>query len=41
MELRIPEDELRGELGRVLLKLEQVQDDTIQKRSTPNRRGPT
>lgn len=31
MELRAPEEPLKGELGRVLLKLEQIQDETIQK----------
>jgi len=35
MELREPEDPLKGELGRVLLKLEQVQDETIQKTLLP------
>ncbi len=31
LELKAPEDELKAELGRVLLKLEQVQDETIQR----------
>ena len=35
-ELRCPEDEIKGELGRVLLKLEQVQDDTIRKALIPD-----
>ena len=35
MELKAPEDELKGELGRVLLKLEQVQDENIQKALAP------
>lgn len=35
VELRGHEDELKTELGRVLLKLEQLQDDTIRKALTP------
>lgn len=34
-ELRAQEEEIKGELGRVLLKLEQVQDETIQKALMP------
>ncbi|MEH6462265.1 CHC2 zinc finger domain-containing protein [Chitinimonas sp. JJ19] len=34
-ELRAPLDSLKAELGRVLLKLEQVQDDAIQQALTP------
>ena len=35
IELRAPEDTLKGELGRVLLKLEELQDDAIQKALAP------
>jgi DNA primase catalytic core len=35
IELRAPEDTLKGELGRVLLKLEQLQDEAIQKALEP------
>lgn len=35
VELRVPEDALKTELGRVLLKLEQLQDDTIRKALEP------
>jgi len=37
VELRTHEDTLKGELGRVLLKLEQLQDETIQKTLAPER----
>lgn len=40
MELKAPESELKGELGRVLLKLEQVQDETIQKALLPEEPAP-
>ena len=36
MELRGQEEEIKSELGRVLLKLEQVQDETIQKTLEPD-----
>jgi DNA primase catalytic core len=35
IELRAPEDTLKGELGRVLLKLEELQDEAIRKALTP------
>jgi DNA primase catalytic core len=35
IELRTHEDSLKGELGRVLLKLEELQDDAIQKTLSP------
>ncbi len=35
-EVRAHEDEIKGELGRVLLKLEQVQDEEIQKALAPD-----